>query len=514
MTTRPEISPIRQLIILVAGIAILAVLVNKVQTFFRRVRLARQHGCQPVANSSTKDPILGLDLVQRHLRAAKAHRVLEEGLLRFRKYGTTFRSRQLLKDAIVTIEPENIKTVLALKFNDYGIGHRLAQFGPLLGAGIFDTDGQHWHNSRALIRPNFTRDQAANLAAFERLMPDLLSLIPRDGRTTVDLQDVFFRYTIDSATEFLFGQSAGSLKKASEAGISFSEAFNYAQDAIRMRAILGPLHIFRRDAKSARCNKICRDFAQQFVQQAVAAVHKEKEQGQANGAKRDKYVFSHELARLTTDEPRILDEVMNVLLAGRDTTASLLSNMFFMLAKNPHMWAKLQAEVAGLDGRPPTYEELRNFKYLRCCVNESLRIHPVVPVNARQALKDTVLPVGGGPDGESPVFVAKGTRVVYSTYAMHRRQDFFGPDADEFRPERWEDGKLLPRWEYLPFNGGPRVCLGQQYALTEVSYVTVRIAQEFVGLESRDPGPWEERLTLTLCSRNGTKVCLEPACRS
>lgn len=141
----------------------------------------------------------------------------------------------------------------------------------------------------------------------------------------------------------------------------------------------------------------------------------------------------------------------------------------------------------------------------------ALRLHPVVPVNAREALCDTVLPVGGGKDGLSPVFVAKGTRVAYNIYAMHRRADFYGPDADEFRPERWESGHLQPRWEYLPFNGGPRICVGQQYALTEVGYVTVRLAQEFQRLESRDPGPWEESLTLTLCSRNGTKVCLTPA---
>ena len=94
---------------------------------------------------------------------------------------------------------------------------------------------------------------------------------------------------------------------------------------------------------------------------------------------------------------------------------------------------------------------------------------------------------------------------------MHRRRDFYGPDAEEFRPERWESGRLQPRWEYLPFNGGPRICLGQRYALTEVAYVVVRMAQEFQILESRDPGPWEESLALTLCSRNGTKVCLTPA---
>jgi cytochrome P450 len=125
------------------------------------------------------------------------------------------------------------------------------------------------------------------------------------------------------------------------------------------------------------------------------------------------------------------------------------------------------------------------------------------------ATRDTIIPRGGGPDGSGPVFVPKGDVVVYWSYAMHRRTDLYGADADEYRPERWET--LRPGWEYLPFNGGPRICLGQQYALTEAGYVTVRLLQEFKELVCRDDGPWRENLTLTLCSLNGTKVGLIPA---
>lgn len=139
----------------------------------------------------------------------------------------------------------------------------------------------------------------------------------------------------------------------------------------------------------------------------------------------------------------------------------------------------------------------------------ALRIHPVVPMNGRMAMRDTVIPRGGGPDGQSALFVPKGTVVGYNVYVMHRREDIYGSDAEEYKPERWEN--LRPGWEYLPFNGGPRICLGQQYALTEASYVTVRLVQEFKKMESRDPEDWKEGLTLTICSLNGVQVGLTPA---
>lgn len=94
---------------------------------------------------------------------------------------------------------------------------------------------------------------------------------------------------------------------------------------------------------------------------------------------------------------------------------------------------------------------------------------------------------------------------------MHRRTDVYGADAEEFRPERWapEEG-LRPGWAYLPFNGGPRICVGQQFALTEASYTTVRLLQEFKRIETRDPEVWCEQLSLTMASGNGVKVSMIP----
>jgi len=99
----------------------------------------------------------------------------------------------------------------------------------------------------------------------------------------------------------------------------------------------------------------------------------------------------------------------------------------------------------------------------------ALRLYPSVPVNTRTTMRTTVLPTGGGPDRKSPVLIPEGSAVAFSVYSMHRRPDLYGMDAELFRPERWDEDMPLQRdptnakWGYLPFHGGPRICLGSEY---------------------------------------------------
>ncbi|KAH7138997.1 cytochrome P450 [Dendryphion nanum] len=490
---------------------------TRLSLYLTRRRIKKQNNCQPCPYNYNKDPFLGLDVLHKNIQNSKAHKVLSRNLARMRSFPSpTFLSRIVIHPIIVTAEPENIKTMLSLKFKDYSIGNRQYAFTPLLGDGIFNSDGEKWANSRHLLRPNFAREQVADLSMLERHLRLMLKAIPKDG-STVDLQDLFFRMTMDTATEFLFNHSTSSLRMVGQdeennEDAIFARAFNYAQaDALTKMRIGSFFDRLRQNKEGKDAIKICHAYVDKWVDEAIRYRSTKDAELKASGqsdsdAKEERYVFIHELAKQTKDKVRIRNELINVLLAGRDTTASLLSNMFFQFGKHPEIWKKLRQEIDGLEGRIPTYEELRGLKYLKYCMNESLRLHPVVPGNSRQAIRDTVLPVGGGPTGSSPLFVPAGTMVAYTMYSVHRRTDLYGPDVEEYRPERWET--LRPGWEYLPFNGGPRICLGQQYALTEASYVTVRIVQEFGELEGRDPGPWEESLTLTCCSRNGTRVGL------
>ena len=271
------------------------------------------------------------------------------------------------------------------------------------------------------------------------------------------------------------------------------------------------------DPKRTKSIRIIHKFADDIIADAITRLNSSSSSDIEKAASKlsispnpGRYVFLHELLKQTQDPYVVRSELLNVLLAGRDTTAGLLANTWWVLARRPDIWAKLQAEIESHCGpnpdTRPDYATIKEMPYLKYVLNESLRVMPVVPANSRTAIVDTVLPLGGGEDGRAPLFIAKGTVVGYSAWSMHRRQDYYGEDADEFRPERWES--LRPGWEYLPFNGGPRICLGQQYALLEASYATIRLMQRFKGVEPRDQKPWSEFITLTLASGTGTNVAL------
>jgi len=271
----------------------------------------------------------------------------------------------------------------------------------------------------------------------------------------------------------------------------FAEAFNTVQ---RMQSVIsraGPLRPFVPKAGYNRGLQIMDDFVNVFIERALRLSDEELE----CKTKSDQgYTFLHELARFTKDRKILRDQLVAVLLAGRDTTAGTLSFALYELARLPDVVRKLRQEIAqvvGLDtGHTPTYEHLKAMKYLQNIINETLRLYPAVPFNVRLALQDTTLPRGGGPDGSLPVAVLKDTPVAYSTLVMQRRPELYADstarglaDPGVFCPERWQSWQPKP-WYYIPFNGGPRICIGQQFALTELQYVLVRLFQRFERVES------------------------------
>ncbi|KAL6718555.1 hypothetical protein ACLMJK_004647 [Lecanora helva] len=482
-----------------------------------RRAIIRENGCEPVKNTKElngfPENIIGTKAALENMRALKSGNFLSMNRARLLRNGPMMHIKILFTEIYTTIEPENVKTILATKFNDWSYGPRRTDaFLPLLGNGIFTNEGVAWQHSRELLRPNFTRSLVGDLVTMEHHVQQLMKHIPRDC-STVNLADLFFQLTLDSATEFLFGESTNCLASGQtpKRSVRFAEAFKDAQAEIADQNRFGPLYRLLHSQKKFKQNiKTCHDFVDSFVQKGLEYRKTlDLSKGPPDVKEDERYIFLYEMVKRTADAYQIRSELMNVLLAGRDTTASLLSNVWFILARRPDVWTKLRKEVDEVGSQPPTFQQLKDMKYLRWVLNETLRLYPVVPGNARAAVVDTVLPLGGGEDGQSPLFIPKGQVVQWSLYTIQRRHDIYGEDADDFNPDRW--AILRPGWEYLPFNGGPRICVGQQFALTEAGYTTVRLMQEFKAVESRDAREWREDLGLTCTIHQGTLVGLTPA---
>ncbi|KAJ7034398.1 cytochrome P450 [Mycena alexandri] len=187
----------------------------------------------------------------------------------------------------------------------------------------------------------------------------------------------------------------------------------------------------------------------------------------------------------STSDPKVLkDETLNILLAGRDTTMHTTTMVVYFLSMYPDTCARLRDEVLTHVGptRRPTYDDIKNMRYLRAVINESLRLYPSVPFNTRESIKATTWP---SPDpAQKPIYIPAGTKVPYSVFIMHRLKDLWGPDAEEFSPDRFLDERLKKYlinnpFQFLPFNGGPRICLGQQFAYNEMSFMLIRLLQSF-----------------------------------
>ncbi|KAK8156658.1 cytochrome P450 52A12 [Phyllosticta citrichinensis] len=512
------------------------VTVKFVLQFLRRGRnaiKAKQLGCQELPFFNPLD-VTGFWNVYGLMSADKVKAVPQLVLQRWhdisKKLGYPVGAMRLnvAGDTIIfTSEPKNIQAMLATKFKDFSLGpRRIDNLEPLLGHGIFAADGKNWEYSRALLRPQFARELVSDLDLEEVHMQKMMKALPvnPDGWTSViDVGPLFFRLTLDSATEFLFGESVDS-QLAALPGYAvpkttaperdekvFAYAFDKAQWYLAQGARLDTKYwLMHTKTLKQHCSEV-HAFVDYFVQMALSREKGAEAPKTANG--KDKYVFLNALADETRDPVLLRDQLLNILLAGRDTTASLLSWTVWLLAQHPAVWEKLRSVIledfgSYEDPAEISFSRLKSCKYLQQVINEVLRLYPVVPLNSRRSIRDTTLPRGGGPTGDAPIFVPAGTEVNYSVYVMHHRTDIWGADADDFKPERWEGRR--PGWEYLPFNGGPRICLGQQFALTEASYVLVRLLQRFdkvegVGVDSR---PVRHGLTLTDAPADGVRVRL------
>jgi cytochrome P450 len=436
--------------------------------------------------------------------------------------------------AIYTIEPENVKTMLLTKFSDYHRSRTMPNaLDPLMGQGVFTSNGSAWAHSRGLVRAQFSAKRIRKVSKLETHVQNIFEALgePQDDGWTEEqpILPIFNRFTLDSATEFMFGTSAESHEAAMrereleksrfETGQKsiyrrlrfllgfpdvnqintfrntkdfwarnsllmndFGTAFDTALDYVALRLKLGKLW-FLADSPRFRlaCYKV-RVFADNYIRDAAAHAEAAKTKRGNKDVSSDtsniiddveafddrKYGLISELVDSYPDKVALRNQVLQLLVAGRDTTAATLAWGTALLEAHPAILTRLRSairEIFGTEAEPRaevTFENLRSCVYLQQVVFEIVRLYPTGPLNARKATTNTVLPVGGGIDGSQPVAVKAGATVVYNTYLMHRSEKLWGSDSWKFNPDRWNLDKKAG-WEYIPFHGGPQTCLGRKF---------------------------------------------------
>ncbi|KAF7955261.1 uncharacterized protein EAE97_000520 [Botrytis byssoidea] len=441
-------------------------------------------GCQPPPSVPQKDPCFGLDIIYGRFTETyekQSRDTIARGL--FSKYGHTFQSFPYGVAEIVTEAPEHVKAIYGTDFESFGVGP-MRSFGlkPLAGDGLMSTDGAVWKAHRSVLTPIFA--QAANhQQMFEQHVARLLALIPEDG-STVDLQPLFDRLALDSSSEILFGKSTLTLLPETPAdAMKFLDAYNYS------------LQGFWSSCKDAQ------DFVDKILDKVMDTA--------TSASEEQKYSVAYGLANLGQDRVKIRNELLGLFLPIHDAIATPLTNMFFNLARNPKAWTKLQKEISSIRSAELTPKLVKSLKYLNCVINETMRLYPGVSANERIALRDTVLPTGGGPNTNSPIFVKKGVKVVLWFASMARRKDLWGENAEIWRPERWEGDFKPDRWINLSFGAGPRMCPASDLGVTQIAIITIRILQKFKAIQNRDPvKEFVDRWRVTTVSKNGALVGL------
>ncbi|KAI1370786.1 cytochrome P450 [Hypoxylon crocopeplum] len=424
--------------------------------------LAEQFACKPVIPRVPYKWPFALDLVIRQIKIFFGDHTFEQ-LTEYFDIAGTGRIELFGVTGYFTSNPDNIETILSTRFEDYGLGSRRLASDPLLGEGIFNK----------LVRG--------------------LKEVSVNG--IVDMKPFFFEYTLSTTTELLFGEPHDSLAREEREAVRSN--FDEAAFGMGIRVRLADLAVLYNPPKFRKACKAVRDWASFFARKALKY---KDEVGEERASEKNSFII--DLWKGMRDEQLVRDQLLHILVAGRDATATLISWTFFHLVRNPDILERLRQEVSSVPaGSDITRDQIQKLPFLRCCLNEILRLYPSLPMNIRFTNKATILPCGGGADGQSPVMLPKGAGIAWV-----------------FRPQRWESGDLIktarPGAGYVDFNGGPRTCLGKDFALMEASYAVIRILHAFpdIGLAPGEPnepvGAERHNYTISLSPTDGVKVSL------
>lgn len=424
-------------------------------------------------------------------------------------------------------DPADIKYILRTNWENFQQGPgRNEIFADFLGKGIFNIDGHLWYAQRKTSSREFAvrKFRQFTQEVFQSHGEQVQRIVQQHATTgdAFDMQELASKFTLDSIGSIAFGCDLGNL--TCQGTNQFAEAFDLVNRLIYQR-FMDPIWKLKRlvgigsEAQLHVALHAIKEYSMSVIRKRRSLSSAELVEKSDLLSRFMDALDSDPLPDNPTPEALYLrsdeylrDIVLSFFLAGRDTTANGLSWCLYLIAKHPEVEerivAELEAKVPGDSLYELTYDTLSDLTYLRAVIQEQLRLYPSVPDDAKWCMKDDVMPSG--------LKVYEGEWVSFVPYAMGRNEELWGPDAKEFKPERWigPDGKIIQHsiWKYPVFLAGPRQCLGIDLAKIEMASFLATVLRRFHF--KLVPGhPVQYAIALTLPMKYGLQMTVEPRVR-
>jgi cytochrome P450 len=395
------------------------------------------------------------------LRALRAWRRDPIGLLRrLAALGDVVRLPLLGREAWLLVHPDAIRDVLVSGHRDFMKGPTMQAAKRVLGESLLTSEGDVHRARRRMIQPIF---HAERIEAYGRIMVGRAEDAAGGwaGGQVLDVHQEMTRLTLGIVGDALFGADVDphEARAVGEAMSTTLAAFP------RVFSPLFPI-LIRLPLPSNRRVERARMLLDATIHRMISA---RRAAGGTGGDLLSLLLSAREEGRVGMTDAEVRAEAMTLFLAGHETTAVALTWTWYLLAEHPVVETRLHAELDEvLGGRPPTPSDVAQLPYTQAIVRESMRVYPPAWAIGRRTIADH--PVDGH-------LIPAGSVVVVSPYLAHHDPRWW-PEPDAFRPERWdEDDDSRPRLAYVPFGGGPRMCVGEPFAWMEALLVVATIAQ-------------------------------------
>jgi cytochrome P450 len=413
-----------------------------------------------------------------------------------REYGDIVRIRFVFWPTYLLFHPDHVRHVLQEKHTNYSKDlYTYRMLRPVVGNGLVTNDGASWLRQRRLIQPAFHRQRLARVgdlaAAMAEKMLEGWSAFARDGRP-VDVSVEMFHMTLQVAAQALFSVDLSA--EDQRVTVAFAAVNELLTDYVH-----SPLPPFAVPTPRSLRLRAARATLDRLVRRIIAT--RRREPGDEGDVLSMLLLARDEETGEGMDDRQVRDEVMTLLFAGHDTTATALTWACYLLARNPHFQDRVRMEASSL-GRLAA-DDLQRLPYTRMVLEETMRLFPPGWSFGRKAIRDDEL---GGYD------IPAGSLVWVSPYVTHRDPRFWeNPEA--FEPERFTPERVASRHRlaYFPFASGPRMCIGSHFAMTVAQLTLASITRRYRLRMAAPDHSVEPEALITLRPRGSVDVLLEQA---